>query len=194
MDASIDLETLGTDDDAVVLSAGMVLFNHTGIFSQHDYYVRLPLDEQLGKRSVTASTLEWWMLQPDEARSAVFGKDTNGHRCTIDQLWHDIDTMFRICDVQRVWARGTHFDLTILGSLFKQRGAPTPWKYNAPRDSRTILDVLPPELLPKRSGIAHHALDDARYEAQCIIAAQRYISHLQDSLAQQTETEFAPTF
>ena len=41
---------------------------------------------------------------------------------------------------------------------------------------RTIMDYLPAELKPKREGTHHNALDDAKYQAQCIAAAHQTIT------------------
>lgn len=174
----IDIETLGTECDALVLSVGMVHFTPDGVVPNSEYYALLRIEDQTKTRSLTASTIRWWMMQSEEARKAVFD-ESNTTSIHVSTLWSNLNA--NLATTKNVWARGPHFDLTILESLFIQNGLSAPWRYYAPRDSRTILDFLPADHMPERHGTAHNALDDAYYEAQCVAKAQFLLGPLVDS-------------
>ena len=169
--AMIDLETLDTAVTSAVLSLGVALFNDDGLWPHHDLEVRFDLDEQLrGGRTVSASTIQWWMLQSEAARSAAFGKPARSVPVLrIEEVQRLLTGLLN--GVDHVWCRGLAFDIAILDHMFASRQLRSPWKYSAVRDSRTILDHIAPDALPKRAGEAHNALDDARHEAACVVEA-----------------------
>jgi hypothetical protein len=165
MDLCFDLETLGTDPDAVVLSIGAVLFDYDrGVTGR--FYMVLDRTWQMQHRSVTADTLDWWMEQSQEARDAIWkAKQVFEPAYALQALQH-----FVPADVRFAWCRGLNFDDPIMAHLYKQLGHEKPWKFFQGRDSRTVLDDVGGAPLPTRSGIHHQALDDAEYEAQRLIA------------------------
>lgn len=177
-DVMIDIETLSTAPDAVVLSIGAAGFNENGLTGQYLYLV-LDLDSQFRTRRVDQDTFLWWMRQSKEAQDAVFCED----RVSVEHAFEALSHGFTANKVEQVWARGPHFDIAILDHLRGQFAMPSPWKYNKVRDSRTILDGLPKEWEPKFVGTPHHALDDARHEAAAVVAAIQY-RKMMDGLAQ----------
>ena len=62
------------------------------------------------------------------------------------------------------------FDIVILENAYRAVDAKVPWRYNAVRDSRTVLDVAQIVASPRDEELepAHVALGDARYEARCV--------------------------
>ena len=69
----LDLETLSTNTNAVILSIGMAAFTiEKGIFDT--FYVNLDIDNQITNGGhISADTLIWWMKQTDDARK-IFGE------------------------------------------------------------------------------------------------------------------------
>ncbi len=62
--AMIDLETLGTRPDGVILSVGGVKFDPNGSKIIDEFYYKLDVDEQTERgRSIDESTIEWWGTQ-----------------------------------------------------------------------------------------------------------------------------------
>ena len=156
---SIDLETLGTRYNAAILSIGVQQFDISAI--------------KAGK--VTGSTLAWWAQQGEVAKR-VFG--SNGKTplsVALDELrtW-----MLKKATKPKVWGNGSSFDISILEHAYDHGavGLKEPWQYTNIRDMRTIMDYLQAEMKPKREGTHHNALDDAKYQAQCISAAHRAIT------------------
>ena len=75
--AMIDLETLGTGPDCVVLTIGGVKFDPNAISEPYQpFYYKFNVDEQLDKgRTTLESTLEWWGKQEASVREEALGDD-----------------------------------------------------------------------------------------------------------------------
>lgn len=71
----------------------------------------------------------------------------------------------------QVFGNGSDFDNAIVAETFKRVGLPVPWKYRNSRCLRTAKDYLPKVDL-KRDGVHHRALDDARYQAELLLAME----------------------
>lgn len=167
--AMIDIETLDTSVSAVVLSFGVQLFTDQGLLPER-YHVALEIQSQLDAgRTISASTLDWWFKQSPAAQQAAFGQRRMSVRTALEMLAVVLN------GVEHVWCRGLNFDVPIVDHLHAQNGMKTPWKYNKVRDSRTLLDLIPTDLEPKRAGVAHNALDDATHEAAFVVAGLQWL-------------------
>ena len=157
----IDIETLGIEDNAVILSVGVVVFNCEGDLD--GLYIELPAQPQMDKgRTVTASTLKWWMSQDTEMPLKNESDIMSGV--------HKLHKYFTLAYEQGlpVWAHGTTFDITKLQSLFKDFGYDTPWNFWDIRDCRTIVSLWP-ELRTEANN--HNALDDAKNQVGWLVEA-----------------------
>ena len=74
--AMIDIETLGTEPDCVVLSVGAVKFDPYTSTEPHAKTLWRPeIDAQTEvDRSVLDSTLEWWAKQPQHIQDEAFSE------------------------------------------------------------------------------------------------------------------------
>ena len=155
---SVDIETLGLDEDAVILSIGAVGFGITGLYEE--FYVEIDPDQS--KRTVTPSIVKWWMQQPIPAPINGF-ISLKGALIMFRDYLHD-HTREPI-----IWCKGIDFDTKILAHAYKQEFLTVPWKYNHVRDTRTLMKVFP-SLKPERANnlVAHNALGDAKYQALCV--------------------------
>jgi hypothetical protein len=163
----IDLETMGTRFDAPVLAVGAVYFNpETGALGEK-FYVAIDIDDAFRHGKTSGSTVKWWMQQGDAARAAA----VKGTASLADAL-----TAFeKFCakagpDGPVAWGNGPTFDITILEYAFGRcLGRPAPWKFWNVRCCRTIKDLAAGlAYVPKvtsNAGTAHHALDDAVFQA-----------------------------
>lgn len=167
----IDLETLGTRPDCVVVSIGAVFFDPIfGRFGDK-FEARLSIEDQLiCGRSVNADTLKWWMNQTPEARS-VFNLPESP---TDDVLatFHGWITSNEDSDVS-VWGNGATFDVSILENLFLQFDYQPPWKFSNVMDLRTFRRFCANNENVKRLGVHHNALDDAISQAAFVIEHNR---------------------
>jgi len=160
MHLMIDFETLDTGPDAVVLSVGVVAFNKDGI---HDKFtMNLDAQEQINTgRIVNFETIKWWMKQGNEAiQSAFFDK-----KYSIKEYKICLTEFCKKNEIQECWSQGANFDLPINESLL---GKDNPLKFWNARDTRTFYKYNVGSL-PKRESTHHNALEDAIYQAECVI-------------------------
>jgi exodeoxyribonuclease VIII len=64
----------------------------------------------------------------------------------------------------KVWGNGASFDNAILAHAYGKTRMTLPWKFWNDRCYRTV-KALNPQVAMQESGVAHHALDDARKQA-----------------------------
>lgn len=169
----LDLETLATKQNAVVVSIGAFAFDLDvqtvqaavkGIpeFRQLGdvYYAELEMNEQvkLG-RSISADTVQWWLKQTPDAQRAV----TNGDRADVATALQNFSKFVLRQGDCVIWGNGSDFDNVILGSLYETFGLSKPWSYGKNRCFRTMKAACVGQK-PERMGTHHNALDDAIFQ------------------------------
>ena len=157
--AMIDLETLSTTPDAVILTVGGVKFNpHNNVEPNQPMYFRVDVDEQTKiDRHVMQETLDWWSKQAEDVREEALG---DNNRIRLDQM---IKTINKFVDV--FWCQGPLFDYAILQNFYAQMQVPVPWNFWQIRDSRTLGSLVPRDPNEKRTGL-HNALEDCYFQAK----------------------------
>jgi exodeoxyribonuclease VIII len=170
----LDLETLSTEPNAMIVSIGAAEFNNNGVVNS--FYEIVNLKDQAG-RHVDPSTVTWWMKQSEAAR-AVFGQPTS-------PLDHALDRFTRFClsnidDIKLVemWGNGSEFDNVLLSDLYAFNNAKfadegkirRPWLYYNNRCFRTLKNLFPAmykEISEKTERkVFHNAEDDASWQAE----------------------------
>ena len=137
----IDLETLSTEPNAVVLTLGAVKFNRRGPTRSLDdldhFYRRIEVQSCLEAGLVISSeTKDWCGMQSEEARyEALAHKD----RVPLVQALKEFRNWFR--GSRCVWSHGATFDCVILEQACKACNVPCPWMFWAARDTRTLFDI-----------------------------------------------------
>ena len=169
--AMIDLETLGTKPDCVVLTLGAIKFNpFTTDEPDNGIYQKLDVDEQVAfGRSQDESTLEWWGKQDKAIRDEALGDEG---RTSLIETTSQLNKW--LVGVDEIWAQGPAFDIVILENLYEQLGIPRPWNFWQIRDSRTVFSLMPQDPRKAIRTDAHNALADCYYQAKCI---QQSFSH-----------------
>jgi len=160
--AMIDLETLSTNPEAVILTVGGVKFDpHSFTEPSQGMYFRVDVDSQTAMgREVMQLTLDWWAEQPKEISEEALGdKD----RISLAKMLKTINKWSVGVDV--FWCQGPLFDYAILQNIYKQLGHPVPWQYWQIRDSRTLFSLVPRDPNEKRTGM-HNALEDCYFQAK----------------------------
>lgn len=159
----IDLETLGTENDSVILSIGAVKFDIEPFTVLDTFHVGLNLEEQekVG-RKIYASTVKWWLDQSKEAQKSLL--------VTLNDPWHPseaLDSLRVFCGAANgVWGNGSMFDNALIVSLSNSFGLKSPWSYKLDRCYRTLKSLYPSIEGPERKGVHHNALDDAMWQAE----------------------------
>ncbi|EOY2426979.1 3'-5' exoribonuclease, partial [Escherichia coli] len=167
----IDLETMGKNPDAPIASIGAVFFDpQTG--EQGPEFSKI-IDMGTCGGTVDISTIEWWLVQSSEARTAIL----------VNQIPLD-DALLQLKEFisehsdekfVQVWGNGATFDNVILRRSYERQGIPCPWRYCNDRDVRTIVELGKAIDFDARTAIPfegerHNALDDARYHAKYVSA------------------------
>lgn len=169
MNLMLDFETLGVRPDCAVLSLGAVLFDHQRIVSEQ--YFKFDVQSQLDDgRTVNAQTIQWWTEQSKEAREVLYETFNDINLETFVGFFGLWLQGFESVDPKtlKVWGNGASFDIPIADSLIN--GKREFWFHYNHRCFRTFATMTKCKKLVTREGVHHNALDDARYQAQCVLA------------------------
>ena len=150
----IDLETVSTKHNAVILTAAAVKFD---VYSDKVFdglYLRPDIEEQTAQgRDIDNGTLEWWSKQEDNVKNEAFGDED---RISLPDFLNQIH---KFCwNVDRIWAKGPLFDIIILENIFRANNMNMPWSYSKIRDARTVYDMDPESISLIKD--AHNAFMD----------------------------------
>ncbi len=167
----IDLETMGKNPDAPIISIGAIFFDpQTGDMGPE---FSKTIDLETAGGVIDRNTIKWWLKQSREAQSAIMTDEIPLDDALL-QLREFIDENSGEFFVQ-VWGNGANFDNTILRRSYERQGIPCPWRYYNDRDVRTIVELGKAIDFDARTAIPfegerHNALDDARYQAKYVSA------------------------
>lgn len=158
----LDIETLATSPDAVVITLGAIRFDPFAddrasidgdTILMDTFYRRIdPASFDWPAAVIDDNTIAWWAAQKDEVKHEAFAEDNR----------HDIRNVmldfYRWCKTyDNMWANGPAFDIVILEQVCKHIGRGYPWKYWQVRDARTVYNLVEHERPNPR---LHHAIWD----------------------------------
>ncbi|HHN7925921.1 TPA: 3'-5' exoribonuclease [Escherichia coli] len=179
----IDLETMGKNPDAPIISIGAIFFDpQTGDMGPE---FSKTIDLETAGGVIDRDTIKWWLKQSREAQSAIMTDEIPLDDALL-QLREFIDENSGEFFVQ-VWGNGANFDNTILRRSYERQGITCPWRYYNDRDVRTIVELGKAIDFDARTAIPfegerHNALDDARYQAKYVsVIWQKLIPSQADS-------------
>lgn len=159
----VDLETLATTPDSVILTIGAVKFDPWGSNvdrSEHNiFYRRIDTEscETLGM-IIDPGTLEWWGKQETSIIDEAFNPE---NRVSIETAINEFHKFAWGCDA--FWSHGSIFDIMILETYYRKIGKAIPWNFWQIRDTRTIFDLGYDPEMPTNA--KHNALEDAYRQA-----------------------------
>ena len=173
----MDIETTGVRPGCRVLSIGLVEFDEKGTIDS--LLVHPKLSDQVGVDD--GKTMGWWDTQSAEAKSVFADNHILGE--SVEYVYKRIKTFIDdLVDARKtlsqglekvdvcIWGNGATFDNSIVQHMFYAKGLPIPWNTFGDRCYRTAINMLGRPSL-QRSGVHHNALDDAMYQADCLIKA-----------------------
>lgn len=176
-DVSIDIETLGTNPDSIILQIGIVGFNpETGAIGPK-VNTNIDLERSLAEGfGLTADTFYWWLKQDRRAGATL--QENRCHPKTVCTQLEKYILTYTVgpADV-RVWGNGAAFDNAIVKNHFQKFGIEVPWQFWNDRCARTLfaLNSHIPRVKPK---IAHVAGYDAVAQAETIMEILRENKHI----------------
>jgi hypothetical protein len=150
-----DIETLGIESTAVVLSAAIICFDPEKDSDisfrelvERGLLVKFDAKDQVKRldRTMTKSTLDWWGKQGDYQQKLSFVPDASRDLITEDGLQairKYINQYHRGADPQTmtIWARGS-LDQMAIDSLALKAGVEPIAPFNRWRDVRTAIDLM----------------------------------------------------
>lgn len=172
-DVMLDLETLGTRHDAMIIAIGAVYFDReTGEVGRGFSAIINP--GILGdKFTVDYDTIKWWFEQSDRARDLVMGRSLTP--LNLHEALNALNLFLRN-ECEYLWSHAT-FDMPILMNSYDVVGKDFPVPFRNIRDLRTLMDLYGKKVEIEREGTHHHALDDAKYQARYASIALQKFSH-----------------
>ena len=176
-DVMLDLETMGTSNDAAIVAIGAVEFDVATDTTGEVFYRTIDLSSAVAEGGVIdAATVMWWLRQSDQARAALYDRIALPILQGLAEFaaWMSA----RGKDV-KVWGNGVAFDNVILAQAYRRMGLPVPWQHWDDRCYRTVR-ALYPDIQMQRTGVHHNAGDDAVSQAK----------HLLQILAAQQDREY----
>lgn len=182
----LDLETLSTKSNAVILTIGAIKITkdviNSGILppleNLNTFYRRINIQSCIDIGLETdQDTINWWKKQKPEA---IFEAIENQDRIPIKQALQEFITWFGLDTNEEVWAQGIDFDCVILRNAIEKCGLSIPWKFWNCRDSRTVLSLTGINLknIETTSNLVkHNALSDCYLQLLGLFESFRYITY-----------------
>jgi len=163
--AMIDIETLGTLPESVILSVGGVKFDPFTSNEPFDgKHWKLDADSQTKKgRFVDDKTLEWWAKQDQAIQDVAF---TDEGRVPVDTFMKELNAWLTGCET--IWCQGPQFDMVIIEHLFRDFDHHMNWFFWQVSDCRTLFKMMPKDPRKDIQEDLHDALADAHWQAVCV--------------------------
>ena len=177
MDIMIDIESLNTTPDCVILTIGAVLFDPRGQGIVSKIEIRPTIEDQteIYNRSVNDATLNWWSEQSPEAIEEALG-DQN--RVSFREAMKQLSAF--CWNHGKPWSHGAPFDIVVMEHAWRQLGKIPPWSFGNVRDTRTLFDITGVNLRDGNHITTHKAVEDA--ERQAIVVQQAYMKLMKAGL------------
>jgi hypothetical protein len=143
----VDLETLGKESNAVILSIGAIHFSddNTSIEYMRDnsFFVKIDASDQYKrlKRTYSTDTIQWWKKQCENARITSYKPNINDVKLE-DALEKLRSWSAKYSENESwVWARGS-LDELVLESAYSYCNVEPIFHYARWRDVRTAIDIM----------------------------------------------------
>jgi DNA polymerase III epsilon subunit-like protein len=158
----LDLETMGTNSQALICQIGAVYFDKKGPSENEDDQFNVVIDFQScidAGLKIDGGTLEWWLRQNNAARSSI---------CDATHSLKDALTEFSMFfkNGTRIWGNGADFDVALLKNAYDAVGLQIPWKYSNVMCFRTLKNLRQGIEKPLTEGTVHNALYDAKWQSK----------------------------
>jgi hypothetical protein len=172
-DIMIDIESLDTTPNCVILTIGVVRFDPRGDGAVERLELRPTIEDQTEKygRIINDDTIRWWSEQSPAAFEEAF---SDRGRIPLKDC---MEALYKFCWNRRaIWSHGAPFDVVAMESAMRQtltdRPNPIPWPFYTVRDTRTLFEIAGLKLKDGGHVTTHKAVEDA--ERQAIVVQQAY--------------------
>ncbi|SUX99134.1 exonuclease [Citrobacter youngae] len=173
----LDMETMGNSPDAPIVSIGAVFFDPSTGNTGAEFYQIVSLESSMSfGMKPDASTIQWWLKQSSEARSAILVDGAMGLREVLELLADFIaENAANGSHSVQVWGNGCSFDNVILRRAYVLTETPFAVPFWNDRDVRTMVELgksvgINPRFDIPFEGDLHNALSDARHQVKYVSA------------------------
>lgn len=173
----LDMETMGNSPDAPIVSIGAVFFDPSTGNTGAEFYQVVSLESSMSfGMKPDASTIQWWLKQSSEARSAILVDGAMGLREVLELLADFIaENAANGSHSVQVWGNGCSFDNVILRRAYVLTETPFAVPFWNDRDVRTMVELgksvgINPRFDIPFEGDLHNALSDARHQVKYVSA------------------------
>lgn len=186
IDIMVDIETLGTRQDATIFQVAAVAFDIlTG--ETIETFNQIADIGNASNLRVDGSTIKWWLNTNKDLLTELLN---NGTVSTDELLKHFNKWLVKFKDGAEniyLWGNGILFDNKMIQYQFEQLGLEYPIYYRNDRDVRTIVDLASVKLgiseaeLKERyndeSLTKHNAFDDVMYQIRLVKGCYEVLIH-----------------
>lgn len=169
----VDLETLGTNTNSVVLSIGAVCFNiEDGTLGNE--LEMFPIVENQKNRQKDWSAIKFWFNQLDLVRKQQ-SDAIRLHNLPDCLLIFDKFCKENLTESFKVWGNG--FDIPLLNQAYNDYNMTTPWSYKHIFDTRTLvwLSKISTKKYSDDNDQEHNSISDCKYQIRFVVDAFRII-------------------
>lgn len=173
----VDMETMGNSPDAPIVSIGAVFFDPSTGNTGAEFYRVVSLESSMSfGMKPDASTIQWWLKQSSEARSAILVDEAMGLLETLELLADFIaENAANGSHTVQMWGNGCSFDNVILRRAYALTDTPFAVPFWNDRDVRTMVELgksvgINPRYDIPFEGDMHNALSDARHQVKYVSA------------------------
>ncbi|MFI7808525.1 exonuclease [Citrobacter werkmanii] len=173
----VDMETMGNSPDAPIVSIGAVFFDPSTGNTGAEFYRVVSLESSMSfGMKPDASTIQWWLKQSSEARSAILVDEAMGLREALELLADFIaENAANGSHTVQLWGNGCSFDNVILRRAYALTETPFSVPFWNDRDVRTMVELgksvgINPRFDIPFEGDMHNALSDARHQVKYVSA------------------------
>lgn len=195
---SLDMETLSLEDNPLILSIGVVLFDTDKVQSYKELYNDSPTlhlhlfqKDQVERygRHKCQETANWWANQTERAQQSVFSaQNSQEFSVAIQALRYWLGGYMTQTGASQLWSYGSASDAVWIKSAFKAINEPFPFHYRNIRCLRTWAAELGVGCPVSPLSIKHNALCDALIQAmwvqQCNKKVSNWRKHGQETIPQ----------
>jgi exodeoxyribonuclease VIII len=171
----INLETLGTDPEAMILSLGAVKFDPLAKLIEETFHTAVDLLQ--APRNAYGLTIDpgmlFWWLQPERSRARVALSETP--KADLASVLDGFALWFGNLSLP-VWGNGVAFNNVILRNAFEAMNMDCPWFHDEDRCYQTLKNLFPEVTADSTPGLtAHSALDNAIHQTEHLRKIMRVI-------------------
>ena len=175
-DIMVDIETLGTDSNSVVVSISAVTFDFLTGKTGKQFEIGINVLEQaLNGGMIDNDTMKWWSTQSRDAKKALTRIQVEDVEESLKafNLWIAEAISVDLKDV-KLWGNGSGFDNVLIRNLYRRSGLDFVLPYWCDNDVRTLVTLANINTRDyKFTGTKHNGIDDCKHQIKYCVDAYR---------------------